>query len=485
MKTAFWSITAFNSKKLPLLAVIVFVLALSLTLLLFTQGNAIVLAVLIMVGLSLIRVSVVFALIAASIVGGLYAGLPAGEIVSAFNNGLGGGAPVALAYATLGAFAVMLSRTGITQRLSNRIIDTFQSGGHTQGHARMVTWGLFGSLILAGFASGTIIPVHIAFIPILVPPLLVVMNHLSLDRRAVACAITFSITVMYMTTPIGFGTIFLNDILMGNINDSGQPLGLHIGRHIPPKAMIIPAMGMVLGLVISIFISYRKKRTYEDLPIDGQEESGHQAASLKPWQLTFIIAALVVALAVQLWSGSMIFGGLAGFALLSFSGIVRWSEQDSVFTQGMRLMAMVGFIMIAAAGFAGVMQATGEIPSLVQGSVELIGDNRAMAALVMLLVGLFITMGIGSSFATIPIIAAIYVPMCLSFGFSPMATTALVGTAAALGDAGSPASDSTLGPTAGLNADGQHDHIWDTVVPTFLHFNLPLIASGWIAAMTL
>jgi len=60
-------------------------------------------------------------------------------------------------------------------------------------------------------------------------------------------------------------------------------------------------------------------------------------------------------LVVQLLSGSMIFGGLAGFALPSFSGIVRSHEQDSVFTQGRRLMAMVGFIMITAAGFGGVI----------------------------------------------------------------------------------------------------------------------------------
>lgn len=54
-----------------------------------------------------------------------------------------------------------------------------------------------------------------------------------------------------------------------------------------------------------------------------------------------------------------------------------------------------------------------------------------------------------------------------------------------LGDAGSPASDSTLGPTAGLNVDGQHDHIWDTCVPTFLHYNIPLMAVGIIGAMVL
>ena len=96
-----------------------------------------------------------------------------------------------------------------------------------------------------------------------------------------------------------------------------------------------------------------------------------------------------------------------------------------------------------------------------------------------------ITLGIGSSFSTIPIIAALYVPMALEMGFSSMAIVALVGTAGALGDAGSPASDSTLGPTAGLNADGQHNHIWDSVVPTFLHFNLPLLGFGWVAAMVL
>ncbi|MGE6565787.1 hypothetical protein ACQKFV_23025, partial [Pseudomonas hunanensis] len=28
-------------------------------------------------------------------------------------------------------------------------------------------------------------------------------------------------------------------------------------------------------------------------------------------------------------------------------------------------------------------------------------------------------------------------------------------------------------------------HIWDTVVPTFIHYNLPLMAFGWLAAMTL
>ena len=121
------------------------------------------------------------------------------------------------------------------------------------------------------------------------------------------------------------------------------------------------------------------------------------------------------------------------------------------------MMAMIGFIMISANGFASVMKATGGVETLVVFLQTSMSGHQGIAALAMLIVGLLITMGIGSSFSTIPIIATIYVPLALSFGFSPAATIALVGTAAALGDAGSPASDSTLGPTSGLNADGQHD----------------------------
>ena len=61
----------------------------------------------------------------------------------------------------------------------------------------------------------------------------------------------------------------------------------------------------------------------------------------------------------------------------------------------------------------------------------------------------------------------------------------LIGIAAALGDAGSPASDSTLGPTSGLNADGQHNHIWDTCVPTFIFFDVTLFIGGMIGALIL
>ncbi|MCE3028755.1 Na+/H+ antiporter family protein [Salinicola sp. DM10] len=451
--------------------------------------NAVVLAILVMVTLSLARIPVVFALIVAALVGGWYAGLPLETILSAFNDGLGGGATVALSYAVLGAFAVALSRSGITQWLSHRAVGKLALDGSGPSR-RSVILGLLGCLLLAAISSQNLIPVHIAFIPILVPPLLGLMNRLELDRRAVACVITFGITAPYMLLPVGFGAIFLNDILLSNVNASGAAYGLEVQASQVPLAMAIPIGGMALGLLTAVFFSYRRKRHYEDLPYVGESpaDEHHPAASaggLALWQKLLLIVALVGTVLVQLYTDSMVLGGLFGFAVLALTGVFRWHEQDSVFTEGMRMMALVGFIMIAAGGFASVMQATGAVDSLVGSSTALIGDHKGLAALIMLLVGLFITMGIGSSFSTIPIIASLYVPLALNFGFSPLATIALVGTAAALGDAGSPASDSTLGPTAGLNADGQHDHIWDSVVPTFLHYNVPLLVFGWIAAMTL
>ena len=197
------------------------------------------------------------------------------------------------------------------------------------------------------------------------------------------------------------------------------------------------------------------------------------------------MVAIVATFATQLFTSSTIIGGLVGLIIFGVFGIFKLKESNDIFQQGLRLMAMIGFVMIAASGFANVINTTSGVKELVDALSTGAIQSKGVAAFLMLLVGLLITMGIGSSFSTVPIITSIYVPLCLSFGFSPLATVAIVGVAAALGDAGSPASDSTLGPTSGLNIDGKHDHIWDSVVPTFIHYNIPLLAFGWIAAMTL
>lgn len=454
---------------------------------------AIIAAIAVMFGLSLARVPVVFALIIGAVTGGLFAGLGLEGTLEAFNNGLGGGAKIALAYGVLGAFALALARSGLPDLLAYKLV-TMLTGSNNQKSQNRVKYLIFTTIVIAAICSQNVIPVHIAFIPVLIPPLLTVFNHLKLDRRIVVCLLTFGLVGTYMLVPFGFGAIFLNDILGHNINTFGQPYGLHINYTDIPKAMAIPVSGMFIGLLIAIFFSYRKPREYRDIEVEKAQltisgELNQDSGAEKPQVATFTLIMAAIAVVMTLWvqveSDSMILAGLVGVAILSCAGIFKWKEADDVIVSGMRMMALVGFIMISAQGFAAVIEATNQVPVLVEASVQWIGQSQALAAFLMLLIGLLITLGIGSSFSTVPILAIIYVPLCVQFGFSPMATIALIGTAAALGDAGSPASDSTLGPTSGLNMDGQHDHMKDSVVPTFIHFNIPLMIFGWIAAMVL
>ena len=439
--------------------------------------NAVVAAVLIMLVLSLCRIHVVVALIIGAISGGLVAGMSLEDTINAFNSGLGGGATVALSYATLGAFAVAIGKSGLAHALADKalaMVGRQDEGGAATG----IRFMIIGLLLAVAISSQNILQPTRQPSAHVVPPLLYVMAKLNMDRRLVACVLTFGLITPYMFLPVGFGGIYLNEILLANVADNGVDASeLNV-----MSAMALPALGMFIGLLIAVFFSYRGDRGYDMKLIERTERVD---VKYSPKTLIMALVAIVVAFVVQLWLGSMILGALAGFVLFNISGVVKWKEADDLFTEGMKMLAMIGFIMIAANGFAEVMRETGEIKSLVEGSVAAIGENKALAALLMLVVGLLITMGIGSSFSTIPIIAALYVPLALQLGFSPLAIVALVGTAGALGDAGSPASDSTLGPTAGLNVDGQHNHIWDTVVPTFLHYNLPLLAFGWLAAMVL
>lgn len=438
--------------------------------------NSVVAAVGIMLILSLCRVHVVIALIAGALAGGLIGGLGLEATLAAFNKGLGGGATVALSYALLGAFAVAIAKSGLAHALADRALALV--GRQQEQGAGALKWLLVGLLLAAAVSSQNILPIHIAFIPLLVPPLLYVMGRLQIDRRLIACVITFGLITPYMFLPVGFGNIFLNEILLANVARGG----VDVSEVNVTEAMLIPAAGMLFGLLTAVFFSYRRKRVYD---LQAVEQTEHVEAHYSPLSLVVAGVAVVIAFVVQLWLDSMIIGALAGFVVFSASGVVRWKEADGLFTEGMKMMAMIGFIMIAAQGFAEVMNATGDVQALVDASVAWIGSSKATGALLMLLVGLLVTMGIGSSFSTVPIIAAIFVPLGVQLGFSPLAIVSIVGTAGALGDAGSPASDSTLGPTSGLNVDGQHNHIWDTVVPTFLHYNLPLLAFGWIAAMVL
>ncbi|MDN7247511.1 Na+/H+ antiporter NhaC family protein [Planococcus shenhongbingii] len=437
--------------------------------------NAVIIAVLVMLVLSLLRVNVVFALLIGALAGGLSGGLSFIDTVSAYTDGLGAGATIALSYAMLGGFAVAISRTGIPELLVSKVLKLVNKEGEATRENLAKALIIFALLVMAIF-SQNLIPIHIAFIPLLVPPILHILNELRIDRRLIATVLTFGLTAPYILLPYGFGLIF-HEIVATQMELAGLPIDMAD----IPKAMVIPVGGMVIGLVVAVFIAYRKPRDYHTKISTTIEETPKKVASKKDIIVT--ILALFAALYGQIQTDSMIIGALAGILVLYIFGAMKWREADDVLSAGMRMMAFIGFVMISANGFASVIQATGAVEPLVASVADAFNGNKGVAAFFMLVVGLLVTMGIGSSFATIPIIAAIFVPLSMEFGFSTIAIISLIGTAGALGDAGSPASDSTLGPTAGLNMDGQHNHIWDTCVPTFIYYNIPLVVFGWFAVM--
>lgn len=433
----------------------------------------VVVSVLVMIILSLLRVNVIIAIIAASITAGVMAGLGVVESIEMMVAGMGGQANTALSYILLGAFAVAISYTGITTILVNFLIRVLT------GKKTMLM------LAIAGVASlsQNAVPVHIAFVPILIPPLLKLFDQMRVDRRGVATALTFGLKAPYVMIPAGFGLLFHNTIVDGMEQNGAAPITVEETA----LAMLIPGLGMVFGLLIAIFITYRKDRD----AIEGAGGAGSTLIEPELEKVTFNIkhfltlVAIVAALIVQIITDNLIAGALTGLVLMFAFIVVPFKNGEKIVTEGISMMGMIAFVMLVAAGFGNVLTETGAVDALVEASSGLLGDNKAVIAFILLFVGLLITMGIGSSFGTIPIIAALYVPICMAAGFSPLATATLIGTAGALGDAGSPASDSTLGTTAGLNADGKHHHIWDTVVPTFIHFNIPLFIFGWITALIL
>ncbi|HHX0164631.1 TPA: Na+/H+ antiporter family protein [Staphylococcus aureus] len=436
--------------------------------------NAVVIAVILMIVLCLCRLNVVISLFISALVGGLISGMSIEKVINVFGKNIVDGAEVALSYTLLGGFAALISYSGITDYLVGKIINAIHAENSRWSRVKVKVTIII-ALLAMSIMSQNLIPVHIAFIPIVIPPLLSLFNDLKIDRRLIGLIIGFGLCFPYVLLPYGFGQIFQQIIQSGFAKANHS-----IEFNMIWKAMLIPSMGYIVGLLIGLYV-YRKPREYETRKISDSDS----VTELKPYILIVTIVAILATFLVQTFTDSMIFGALAGVLVFFISRAYNWYELDAKFVEGIKIMAYIGVVILTANGFAGVMNATGDIDELVKTLTSITGDNKLFSIIMMYVIGLIVTLGIGSSFATIPIIASLFIPFGASIGLDTMALIALIGTASALGDSGSPASDSTLGPTAGLNVDGQHDHIRDTCVPNFLFYNIPLMIFGTIAAMVL
>ena len=471
--------------------------------------NPIVIAVVVMLALCLLKVNVMISLLVSALVGAAVSPFLLGETYTVFGGllrgmrliitGMGGKNEVALSYILLGALATAIAHTGIVTILCHKLLRVF-------GDKRILT-----AFIIAGVASlsQNVIPVHIAFIPILIPPLLYVFNKMQLDRRAVALSLTFGLKAPYLLIPFGFGAIF-HGIVAGRMYDAG----LYLAEGSVWRAMALPTLGMVIGLIVGILFVYRRPRTYEDrnvnledIKLEDLKMTGRHWLTLVAIVLCFGIQTIVRGIGSWGWFGvaqATVPGGTAGLGLhigaiialifMFATGCIKFKEMDETMRGGVKLMGTIAFVMLAAGGFAGVMNAAGvaadpyaggAVRHLVTAITNITGTSALGISIAAMVIGTIVTMGIGTSFGTVPIIAPIFVGLGMAGGLSPLAIACLIGTAAAIGDAGSPASDSTLGPTAGLDADGQHSHIYDTCLPTFIFFNIPLIIFGIIGGVVL
>ncbi len=428
-------------------------------------SNPAFVAIICMCVLSLLRLNVMLSMISATLIAGLMGGLGITESFNAMIDGMKGNLNIALSYILLGALAVAIAKSNLIKVALNKLIGLMNYKRSTF---------CFLIAFIACF-SQNLVPVHIAFIPILIPPLLHLMNRLELDRRAVACALTFGLQAPYLVLPVGFGLIFQTTIL-----EQLKANGVSTTIVQITGVMWIAGLAMVVGLFLAVLTLYKKPRRYKEKSFNIEDYASLQLNYHD--YLTFV--GIIVAFAIQLATDSMPLAAFLALAIILLGRGIKFKETDSLMDDSVKMMAFIAFVMLVASGFGEVLQKVHAIDGLVNAITSII-QGKLLGAFLMLVVGLFITMGIGTSFGTIPIIAVFYVPLCTKLGFSIESTILLIGIAAALGDAGSPASDSTMGPTCGLNADNQHNHIYDTCVPTFLVYNLPLIVFGVLGALLL
>src|SRR5699024_6446023 len=173
-----------------------------------------------------------------------------------------------------------------------------------------------------------------------------VMNKHKIDRRGVACALTFGLKAPYVMLPLGFGLLFHNIIRDALIDN-----GLEVVTGDIWKSMLLPGIGMIVGLLIAVFITYRKPREYKtidsDLEIAATKTNNDSMINRK--EIGALIGA-IVAFVIQIKTDSLPLGATAGLLIMLLFGSFKFNELDEIINGGVELMGFIAFVMLVASG---------------------------------------------------------------------------------------------------------------------------------------
>lgn len=347
--------------------------------------NPVFASVVIMLVLCVLHVNVYLAIIIAAVICGLMGGAPLTEIISLFASGISSHGENAIIFIILAAIASAIVASGMSDAMAPRVSKILGQR----------PWLLLVGLIIIAALCETVITFGATFVFIIIPPLLTVFNRYSVDRRKVATAIMCGLQIGYVCIPIGYGAVF-QDMVAGVMSDCGIEI-----TYLEVAATTWPIfLAMVVAAVV-VAVIYRKPRTYTPVPgiTAPAETDGAQTDELPPWEFkhTMGIVAAFATPVVQLITGSIVLGGLTALALILIFRVASIKSLDEHIYKGMKDVAAVVFVMAAGTGYANVSNTYGDVNGLVNSIVNMLGSSKLVGAFAMLVLGLIVTLGIGTS----------------------------------------------------------------------------------------
>ena len=427
--------------------------------------NPMLLATIVMIVLCLLHFDVFFSIVASVFVCIFLSGTNISDGFWLFINGMGNNNEIVYGLLVMGMLGVLMQEYRMGEVLVPRL-------------SRLIgkkIWLIPIVVCIMAILSETVVLIYVTFVPIFIPPFMALFNKYKTDRRMLATVINAGLQIGYVCIPVGIGVVYMG-IVQNAIIDNG--LDVELSQVFPAN---IPILIALIVAVIAAIVIFRKPRDYGEVA-DAELDVPTAEVPRMRFQHWMILASMLVIVVVLFITSNIPLSATAGIAFLILTGVIRPSKLSNHFAASVKEMAYGCVVLMAAGGFGSVTREIGNLDSLVAAVSNMLGGSQFFGALIMLLLGLGVTMGIGTSFGTVPIVATILVPLGLNLGMSPAAIIMLVAAAGALGDSGSPASENTLVCSSVFNSDGKHDHIKDTCIPAFLCVNIPIVVICTIAA---